>query len=186
MTTRKRWCFIMVLFTEIRANVLQSVQMYKKILSFHPAFYVFYLFPLWRMCRKRPNAQQRTVDSPYHWTPKIPGRRKECAIFSGVRFSGVCTPATLVVNGLRRASEATTPCLVPKYRKIGKRGFLCHFRAEKRKHRTSLPQSTDVLPWKYGCLCQRSPMFLCLNTRILWFFSAVFEVFAAKCGVFNR
>ena len=97
-------------------------------------------------------AENAPMPSRERWTlhiierPKIPGRRKECAIFSGVRFSGVCTPATPVVNGLRRASEVTTPCLVPKYRKIGKRGFLCHFRAEKRKHRTSLPQSTDVLP----------------------------------------
>ena len=28
------------------------------------------------------------------------------------------------------------------------------------KHRTSLTQSTEVLPQKYGGLCQRSPMFL--------------------------
>ena len=65
-----------------------------------------------------------------------------------------------VVNGLRMASEATTPCLVLKYRKIGKRGFSRAFRPEKRKHRTSLPQSTDVSHQKYGCLCPRSPMFL--------------------------
>ena len=31
---------------------------------------------------------------------------------------------------------------------------------EDAKHRTSLGKSTDVLPQKYGCFHQRSPMFL--------------------------
>ena len=65
-----------------------------------------------------------------------------------------------VVNGLRMASEATTPYLALKYRKIGKRGFPRIFRPENRKHRTSLPQSTEVLHQKYGCFCPRSPMLL--------------------------
>ena len=32
--------------------------------------------------------------------------------------------------------------------------------SEEAKHRTSLSKSTDVLHQKYGCLPQRSPMFL--------------------------
>ena len=32
--------------------------------------------------------------------------------------------------------------------------------SEEAKHRTSLGKSTDVLHRKYGCLPQRSPMFL--------------------------
>ncbi len=80
------------------------------------------------------------------------------------------------VNGLRMASEATTPCLVLKYRKIGKRGFSRAFRSEKRKHRTSLPQSTDVSLQKYGCLCPRSPMFL--NQK-----HGIFQTF---CRIFRR
>ena len=65
---------------------------------------------------------------------------------SGCPFSDVSALQDCVVNGLRMASEATTPYLALKYRKIGKRGFPRIFRPENRKHRTSLPQSTDVLP----------------------------------------
>ena len=35
-----------------------------------------------------------------------------------------------------------------------------HIAPEVTKHRTSLGKSTDVLHRKYGCLPQRSPMFL--------------------------
>ena len=38
-------------------------------------------------------------------------------------------------------------------------GRRCYI-AEVAKHRTSLGKSTDVLHRKYGCLPQRSPMFL--------------------------
>ena len=36
---------------------------------------------------------------------------------------------------------------------------------EDAKHRTSLGKSTDVLPQKYGCFHQRSPMFLFSGKR---------------------
>ena len=86
-----------------------------------------------------------------------------------------------VVNALRRASEATTPSsLGPKYRKIGDRGILRHFRPENRKHRTSLPQSTEVLRQKYGGLCPRSPMFLALKHGIFLNFSPLFLVFCRE------
>ena len=85
-----------------------------------------------------------------------------------------------VVNGLRMASEATTPYLALKYRKIGKRGFPRIFRPENRKHRTSLPQSTEVLHQKYGCFCPRSPMFLNQNTAFYGTFCRVFLVFCRK------
>ena len=85
---------------------------------------------------------------------------------SGCPFSDVSALQDCVVNGLRMASEATTPYLALKYRKIGKRGFPRIFRPENRKHRTSLPQSTEVLHRKYGGLCPRSPMFLALKHGI--------------------
>ena len=44
--------------------------------------------------------------------------------------------------------------------------FAYVFRPEKRKHRTSLRQSADVLPAKYGGLCPRYPMFLGLKHGI--------------------
>ena len=89
-----------------------------------------------------------------------------CNIFRR-RFSGLPSLPPPVVNGLRMASEATTPYLALKYRKIGKRGFPRIFRPENRKHRTSLPQSTEVLHGKYGGLCPRSPMFLATKHGIL-------------------
>ena len=91
-----------------------------------------------------------------------------------------------VVNGLRMASEATTPYLALKYRKIGKRGFPRIFRPENRKHRTSLPQSTEVLMGKYGCLCQNSPMFFGPKQVVLHVFLLFYEIFAAKSDESGR
>ena len=104
----------------------------------------------------------------------------ECAIFSDARFPDASSLPNPVVNALRRASEATTPCFGPKYRKIGDRGILRHFRPENRKHRTSLPQSTEVLHRKYGGLCPRSPMFLALKHGIFLNFSPLFLVFCRE------
>ena len=55
--------------------------------------------------------------------------------------------------------------------------FLPVFRPEKWKHRTSLPQSTEVLPRKYGGLCPRSPMFSSRYSAFFMFFSAFFLFF---------
>ena len=44
--------------------------------------------------------------------------------------------------------------------------FWAVFRPEKRKHRSSLRQSADVLPAKYGGLCPRCPMFFGLKHGI--------------------
>ena len=96
---------------------------------------------------------------------------------SGCPFSDVSALQDCVVNGLRMASEATTPYLALKYRKIGKRGFPRIFRPENRKHRTSLPQSTEVLHQKYGGLCPRSPMFSSRYSAFFMFFSAFFFIF---------
>ena len=96
-----------------------------------------------------------------------------CNIFQQPFSVGFGLP-NAVVNGLRMASEATTPCLVLKYCKIGKRGFSRAFRPEKRKHRTSLPQTTDVSLQKYGCLCPRSPMFLNQKHGIFQTFCRIF------------
>ena len=89
-----------------------------------------------------------------------------------------------IVNALRMASEATTTCLGSKYRKIGKEGnigaFYGIFRPENRKHRTFLPQSTEVLHQKYGGLCPRSPMFLALKHGIFLNFSPLFLVFCRE------
>ena len=69
-----------------------------------------------------------------------------------------------IVNALRMASEATTTCLGSKYRKIGKEGnigdFYGIFRPENRKHRTSLPQSTEVCAQEVRCFCPKTRHFL--------------------------
>ena len=71
-----------------------------------------------------------------------------------------------VVNALRRATEATTPCFGPKYRKIGDRGIFAAFPAGKQETSDFFAKSTEVLHRKYGGLCPRSPMFLALKHGI--------------------
>ena len=62
---------------------------------------------------------------------------------SGCPFSDVSVLQDCVVNGLRMASEATTPCFAPKYRKIGNRGIFAPFAAGK-------PETSDFFATKYG------------------------------------
>ena len=67
----------------------------------------------------------------------------ECAIFSDARFPDASSLPNPVVNALRRATEATTPSLGPKYRKIGNRGIFAAFPAGK-------PETSDFFATKYG------------------------------------
>ena len=67
----------------------------------------------------------------------------ECAIFSDARFPDASSLPNPVVNALRRASEATTPCFGPKYRKIGDRGIFAAFPAGKQ-------ETSDFFATKYG------------------------------------
>ena len=86
--------------------------------------------------------------------PEHPGNvHKNAATYSGRnarvcnifrrRFSGLPSLPPPVVNGLRMASEATTPCFAPKYRKIGNRGIFAPFPAGK-------PETSDFFATKYG------------------------------------
>ena len=70
----------MVLFTEIRAIVLQSVQMYKKILSFHPAFYVFICFH----CEEC--AENAPMPSRERWTLHIIERQRFRVVERSVQY----------------------------------------------------------------------------------------------------
>ena len=85
-----------------------------------------------------------------------------------------------VVNALRRATEATTPCFGPKYRKIGDRGIFAAFPAGKQETSDFFAKSTEVLHRKYGGLCPRSPMFLALKHGIFLNFSPLFLVFCRE------
>ena len=85
-----------------------------------------------------------------------------------------------VVNALRRATEATTPCFGPKYRKIGDRGIFAAFPAGKQETSDFFAKSTEVLHRKYGGLCPRSPMFLALKHGIFFEFFAAFFSFLPR------
>lgn len=74
-----------------------------------------------------------------------------------------------VVNGPRRASEATTAYPASKYRKIGERGILATFPAG--KHETS-----DFFATNYGCLPWKIRKFVAKKP----------DVFALKHGIFRR
>ena len=74
-----------------------------------------------------------------------------------------------VVNGLRRASEVTKPCLVLKYRKIRERRILASFPPGK-------PKTSDFFAQKYGCLAWKVRMFMLKSS----------DVFAPKQAYFAR
>lgn len=84
-----------------------------------------------------------------------------------------------VVNGLRKASKATTTYPVSKYRKIGERGILAAFPAGKQ-------ETSDFLATKYGCLPWKVRMFLPQNTAFLGLFFAVFDGFCRKNHLIMR
>ena len=91
-----------------------------------------------------------------------------------------------VVNGLRKASKATTTYPVSKYRKIGERGILAAFPAGKQ-------ETSDFLATKYGCLPWKVRMFLPKKSDvfapkhgIFWAIFAVFDGFCRKNHLIMR
>ena len=82
-------------------------------------------------------------------------------------FSDAFSLPDPVVNGPRRASEATKTWLVPKYRKIGDKGILASFSAGK-------PKTSDFFAQKYGCLAWKVRMFMLKSS----------DVFCAETGLF--
>ena len=84
-------------------------------------------------------------------------------------FSDAFSLPDPVVNGPRRASEATKTWLVPKYRKIGDKGILASFSAGK-------PKTSDFFAQKYGCLAWKVRMFMLKSS----------DVFAPKQAYFAR
>ena len=72
-------------------------------------------------------------------------KTEECAIFFQQPFSVGFGLPNAVVNGLRMASEATTPCPDSKYCKIRKTRIFAPFPAGKRK-------TSDFLGTKFRCL----------------------------------
>ena len=101
-------------------------------------------------------------------------------------FSDAFSLPDPVVNGPRRASEATTAYPASKYRKIGERGILATFPAG--KHETS-----DFFATNYGCLPWKVRMFLPKKSDvfapkhgIFWAIFAVFDGFCRKNHLIMR
>ena len=74
-----------------------------------------------------------------------------------------------VVNGPRRASEATTAYPASKYRKIGEWGILATFPAGKHETSDFFATNYGCLPWKVRKFVPKKP-----------------DVFALKHGIFRR
>ena len=91
-----------------------------------------------------------------------------CNIFQQPFSVGFGLPKA-VVNGLRMASEATTPCFAPKYRKIGNRGIFATFPAGK-------PETSDFFATKYGGFASKVRMFLSKKS----------DVFEPKYGILRH
>ena len=106
-----------------------------------------------------------------------------CNIFHRLFFDVSCCPSR-VVNGPRMASEATTPCLVLKYRKNEALDFYAQFRLFSAGFPPGKVETSDFSITKYGGLCPRSPMFSSRYSAFFMFFSAFFLFFAAIFEVF--
>ena len=111
--------------------------------------------------------------------------RRVCNFFQRP-FSEAFRNLNPVVNGLRKASKATTTYPVSKYRKIGERGILAAFPAGKQ-------ETSDFLATKYGCLPWKVRMFLPKKSDvfapkhgIFWAIFAVFDGFCRKNHLIMR
>ena len=106
--------------------------------------------------------------------------RTSVQFFSDGRFLTLSASQTPSLTGREGPRKPPRPGSSRNIAKSGTRGFWRRFRPENRKHRTSLPKSTDVWHGKYGCLCSKVPMFLRQNRPILHDFYAAFGAFCRK------
>ena len=132
--------------------------------------------PMWHLTERLSFSSLNTVrKSPAPPAPMPTNLRLGLSVIGRVcnffrrPFSDAFSLPDPVVNGPRRASEATKPWLVPKYRKIGDKGILASFSAGK-------PKTSDFFAQKYGCLAWKVRMFLLKSS----------DVFAPKQAYFAR
>ena len=82
-----------------------------------------------------------------------------CNIFHRLFFDVSCCPSR-VVNGPRMASEATTPCLVLKYRKNEALDFYAQFRLFSAGFPPGKVETSDFSTTKYGGFAQKVRRFV--------------------------
>ena len=82
-----------------------------------------------------------------------------CNIFHRLFFDVSCCPSR-VVNGPRMASEATTPCLVLKYRKNEALDFYAQFRLFSAGFPPGKVETSDFFATKYGGFAQKVRRFV--------------------------
>ena len=126
---------------------------------------VLRLLPLSRLGKVQTDlASPPAAPSPYSSPPK----KRLCNFFQ-CPFSNNFQFPDPVVNGPRRASEATTAYPASKYRKIGERGILATFPAGKHETSDFFATNYGCLPWKVRKFVPKKP-----------------DVFALKHGFFRR
>ena len=102
---------------------------------------------------------------------------RECAIFFRPSLWSFFRPHRCAVIGPRRPSEATTPIVGPKYRKIGPIGFEAPFCVFSRRFRAGNAETSDFFGAKFRCFAskvrmftsKKSGVFLSKNGRFLSF-----------------
>ena len=143
--------------------------------------------PMWHLMERLSFSSLNTVrKSPAPPAPMPTNLRLGLSVigrvcnFSDGRFLTLSASQTPSLTGREGPRKPPRPGSSRNIAKSGTRGFWRRFRPENRKHRTSLPKSTDVWHGKYGCLCSKVPMFLRRNRPILHAFYAAFGAFCRK------
>ena len=91
-----------------------------------------------------------------------------CNIFHRLFFDVSCCPSR-VVNGPRMASEATTPCLVLKYRKNEALDFYAQFRLFSAGFPPGKVETSDFFGQKYGGFTSKVRMFVAKKSDVFDF-----------------
>ena len=89
-----------------------------------------------------------------------------CNIFHRLFFDVSCCPSR-VVNGPRMASEATTPCLVLKYRKNEALDFYAQFRLFSAGFPPGKVETSDFFGQKHGGFTSKVRMFVAKKSDVL-------------------
>ena len=106
-----------------------------------------------------------------------------CNIFHRLFFDVSCCPSR-VVNGPRMASEATTPCLVLKYRKNEALDFYAQFRLFSAGFPPGKVETSDFSTTKYGGFAQKVRRFVPKKSDIFVPVLCIFHVFLGIFFIF--
>lgn len=108
---------------------------------------------------------------------------RECAIFFRPSLWSFFRPHRCAVIGPRRPSEATTPIVGPKYRKIGPLGFEAPFCVFSRRFRAGNAETSDFFGAKFRCFASKVRMFI---SKMSGVFCRKRAVFCRFCAIFDK